>query len=66
MADISKITIGSNTHNIKDAVAREGIARIEESLKALKLPLVVEKSGVKYTLDIADDADGIDLVINKE
>lgn len=32
----------------------------------LKLPLVVEKDGVRYTCDIATDADGTDLVIQKE
>lgn len=31
----------------------------------MKLPLVVEKDGVRYTCDIADDEKGIDLVITK-
>ena len=33
---------------------------------ALKLPVVVEKNGQRYSLDIATDADGTDLVIQKE
>ena len=32
---------------------------------AMKLPLVVEKDGVRYTCDIADDEKGVDLVITK-
>ena len=32
---------------------------------AMKMPLVVEKDGVRYTCDIADDNKGVDLVITK-
>ena len=32
---------------------------------AMKLPIVVEKDGVRYTCDIADDEKGVDLVITK-
>ena len=35
-------------------------------LSALKLPTVVEKDGVRYTCDIVDDDQGIDLVLEKE
>ena len=35
-------------------------------LAAMKMPLVVEKDGQRYSLDIATDADGTDLVIQKE
>ena len=36
------------------------------TLAAMKMPLVVEKDGQRYSLDIADDAQGIDLVIEKK
>ena len=35
-------------------------------LSALKLPTVVEKDGVRYTCDIVDDEQGIDLVVERE
>ena len=36
------------------------------TLAAMKLPLVVEKDGQRYSLDIVDDAQGTDLVITKD
>ena len=36
------------------------------TLEAMKMPLVVEKDGQRYSLDIADDEQGTDLVITKE
>ena len=36
------------------------------TLAAMKMPLVVEKDGQRYSLDIADDDQGVDLVITKE
>ena len=36
------------------------------TLAAMKMPLVVEKDGQRYSLDIADDEQGVDLVITKE
>ena len=35
-------------------------------LSALKMPLTVEKDGVRYTCDIVDDDQGIDLVVERE
>ena len=35
------------------------------TLAAMKMPLVVEKDGQRYSLDIADDAQGVDLVIER-
>ena len=35
-------------------------------LAAMKMPLVVEKDGQRYSLDIVDDAQGTDIVIEKE
>ena len=35
-------------------------------LAAMKMPLVVEKDGQRYSLDIADDEQGTDLVITKD
>ena len=32
---------------------------------AMKMPLVVEKDGQRYSLDIADDEQGVDLVVEK-
>ena len=39
---------------------------VTTKLSALKLPAVVEKDGVRYTCDIVDDDQGIDLVLEKE
>ena len=39
---------------------------VKTTLAALKLPAVVEKDGQRYSLDIADDEQGTDLVITKE
>ena len=36
------------------------------TLAAMKMPLTVEKDGQRYSLDIADDEQGLDLVITKE
>ena len=36
------------------------------TLAAMKMPLVVEKDGQRYSLDIADDAQGVDLVIERK
>ena len=36
------------------------------TLAAMKMPLTVEKDGQRYSLDIADDDQGIDLVLEKE
>ena len=38
---------------------------VKTTLAAMKMPLVVEKDGQRYSLDIADDAQGVDLVIEK-
>ena len=32
----------------------------------MKMPLVVEKDGQRYSLDIVDDDQGVDLVLEKE
>ena len=39
---------------------------VTTKLAAMKMPLVVEKDGQRYSLDIVDDAEGTDLVIVKE
>ena len=39
---------------------------VKTTLSALKLPAVVEKDGQRYSIDIADDAEGVDLVITKK
>ena len=39
---------------------------VKTKLSALKMPVVVEKDGVRYKCDIADDEQGTDLVITKE
>ena len=36
------------------------------TLAAMKMPLVVEKDGQRYSLDIVDDEQGTDLVITKD
>ena len=38
---------------------------VTTKLSALKLPAVVEKDGQRYSLDIADDEQGVDLVIER-
>ena len=39
---------------------------VKTTLSALKMPVVVEKDGQRYSLDIVDDEQGTDLVITKE
>ena len=39
---------------------------VTTKLSAMKMPLVVEKDGQRYSLDIADDEQGTDLVITME
>ena len=39
---------------------------VKATLAAMKMPLVVEKDGVRYKCDIVDDDQGIDLVLEKE
>ena len=39
---------------------------VKTTLAAMKMPLTVEKDGQRYSLDIADDEQGTDLVITKE
>ena len=36
------------------------------TLAAMKMPLTVEKDGKRYSLDIVDDAQGTDIVIEKQ
>jgi len=36
------------------------------TLVAMRMPLTVEKDGRRYSLDIADDSEGVDLVISRE
>ena len=36
------------------------------TLAAMKMPLTVEKDGQRYSLDIVDDAEGVDLVIERD
>ena len=35
------------------------------TLAAMKMPLTVGKDGQRYSLDIADDEQGVDLVVEK-
>ena len=39
---------------------------VKTTLAAMKMPLVVEKDGQRYSLDIVDDDQGVDLVLEKE
>ena len=39
---------------------------VTTKLSALKMPVVVEKDGVRYKCDIVDDEQGVDLVLEKE
>ena len=39
---------------------------VTTKLSALKMPLTVEKDGQRYSLDIVDDEQGIDLVLERE
>ena len=36
------------------------------TLAAMKMPLTVEKDGQRYSLDIADDEEGLDLTVERE
>ena len=39
---------------------------VKTTLAAMKMPVVVEKDGVRYKCDIVDDEQGVDLVLEKE
>ena len=39
---------------------------VKTTLAAMKMPLTVEKDGQRYSLDIVDDEQGVDLVLEKE
>ena len=39
---------------------------VTTKLAAMKMPLTVEKDGQRYSLDIVDDAEGVDLVVERE
>ena len=39
---------------------------VKTTLAAMKMPLVVEKDGQRYSLDIADDEQGLDLVVERD
>ena len=39
---------------------------VKTTLAAMKMPLTVEKDGQRYSLDIVDDAQGTDIVIEKQ
>ena len=36
------------------------------TLAAMKMPLTVEKDGQRYSLDIVADAEGVDLVVERD
>ena len=38
---------------------------VKTKLAAMKMPLVVEQDGQRYSLSITDDSDGIDLNVSK-
>ena len=61
MSEISHFSIDGEDYDLKDAVARS----LGGPGNPLRLPLLVEKNGVKYSCDIADDADGIDWVLSR-
>ena len=61
MSDISHVTVDGSVYDLKDAVARA----LGGPGNPLRLPLLVERNGVKYSCDIADDADGIDWVLSR-
>jgi len=61
MADISKVTVGGTTYGLKDPVARTNGTPVNP----VHLPLHLEKGGVRYVLDVVDDACGIDLVVSR-
>ena len=39
---------------------------VKATLAAMKMPLVVEKDGQRYSLDIADVEEGLDLTVERE
>ena len=39
---------------------------VKTTLAAMKMPLVVEKDGIRYKCDIVDDDQGVDLVLEQE
>ena len=59
MSDISRINVDGTVYDLKDATART----LGGPGNPLRLPLLVERNGVRYSCDIADDADGVDWVL---
>ena len=61
MSSISKITVGGETFDLKDAVART----LGTPVNPVRLPLVVEKGGVRYSCDVVSDESGTDWEISR-
>ena len=56
MSDLSHVTIDGETYDLKDAVART----LGTPVNPVRLPLVVEKEGVRYSCDVISDESGTD------
>ena len=61
MSDLSHVTIGGETYDLKDAVART----LGTPVNPVRLPLVVEKEGVRYSCDVISDESGTDWDISR-
>ena len=61
MSSVSKVRVGDETYEIKDAVART----LGTPVNPVRLPLLVEKDGVRYSCDVVSDEEGTDWEISR-
>ena len=59
--DLSHVTIGGTTYDLKDAVART----LGTPVNPVRLPLLVEKDDVRYSCDVVADEEGTDWEISR-
>lgn len=61
MSEISHIAVDGNVYDLKDAVART----LGGPGNPLRLPLLLEKEGVRYCCDVVDDEEGVDWTLSR-
>ena len=61
MSDISRVTVGDQTYDLKDALART----LGTPVNPARLPLIVEKGTVRYSCDVVSDEGGTDWSLSR-
>ena len=61
MSDLSHVTIDGETYDLKDEVART----LGTPGNPVRLPLLAEKGGVRYSCDVVSDEGGTDWEITR-